>query len=84
MYVSTNLYDLHLSLSSISPLLSFLLSQVVFCDRSEIIVSAEARVISFVSKQGLRSEHALDTLRQSGEARGEWRRGEERRGGDEG
>jgi polo-like kinase 1 len=36
--------------------------QVVFYDKSEILISSEARVITYVNKVGERSEHALDDM----------------------
>ena len=36
--------------------------QVVFYDRSEVLLSSEAKVITYVSKQGLRTEHSLDQV----------------------
>jgi len=40
--------------------------QVVFYDRSEVLLSSEARVITYVSKQGQRSEHSLDDVLSTG------------------
>ncbi|KAJ1440139.1 kinase-like domain-containing protein [Ochromonadaceae sp. CCMP2298] len=40
--------------------------QVVFYDRSEVLLSSEARVITYVSKQGQRSEHSLDDVLHTG------------------
>lgn len=40
--------------------------QVVFFDRSEILLTAEAHVITYVNKEGLRSEHSLQEALQSG------------------
>ena len=40
--------------------------QVVFYDRSEVLLSAEARVITYVSKLGQRSEHSLDDVLMTG------------------
>ena len=34
--------------------------------RSEVLLSSEARVITYVSKQGQRSEHSLDDVLQTG------------------
>eukprot|EP01032_Pedospumella_encystans_P018691 gene18691-21270_t len=42
--------------------------QVVFFDRSEVLVSAEARVITHVSKLGQRTEHTIDNVLASGRA----------------
>ena len=40
--------------------------QVVFFDRSEVLLSSEARIVTYVSKQGLRSEHSLEEVLQTG------------------
>eukprot|EP01032_Pedospumella_encystans_P015350 gene15350-17564_t len=40
--------------------------QVVFFDRSEVLITAEARLITFVSKMGERTEHTLDDVLASG------------------
>lgn len=40
--------------------------QVVFFDRSEVLLSSEARVITYVSKQGERSHHCLSDVLQTG------------------
>jgi polo-like kinase 1 len=40
--------------------------QVVFYDRSEILLSSEARVITYVNKQGARTEHSLDQVLSNG------------------
>ena len=40
--------------------------QVVFFDRSEVLLSSEARVITYVNKQGERSEHSLSDVLQTG------------------
>jgi serine/threonine protein kinase len=40
--------------------------QVVFFDRSEILLTAEAHVITYVNKEGMRSEHSLQEALQSG------------------
>ena len=40
--------------------------QVVFFDRSEVLVFAKARVITYVSKLGQRSDHMLDDVLPSG------------------
>lgn len=40
--------------------------QVVFFDQSEVLLACEARVVSFVSKEGQRSEHTLDDVFRSG------------------
>jgi pSer/pThr/pTyr-binding forkhead associated (FHA) protein len=36
--------------------------QVVFYDRSEVLLSSEARVITYVNKQLVRTEHSLDDI----------------------
>lgn len=40
--------------------------QVVFFDRSEVLLSSEARIVTYVNKQGLRSEHSLEEVLQTG------------------
>jgi hypothetical protein len=40
--------------------------QIVFFDRSEILLSSEARVVTYVAKQGERSEHSLEEVLQEG------------------
>lgn len=40
--------------------------QVVFYDRSEILLSSEARIITYVNKQGVRTEHSLDQVLVNG------------------
>lgn len=40
--------------------------QVVFFDQSEILLSSEARVVSFVNKDGQRSSHTLDSVFRNG------------------
>jgi len=40
--------------------------QVVFFDRSEVLLSSEARIVTFVNKQGVRSEHSLEEVLQTG------------------
>jgi polo-like kinase 1 len=40
--------------------------QVVFFDRSEILLSSEARIVTYVSKAGDRSEHSLEEVLQHG------------------
>ncbi|KAJ1430239.1 hypothetical protein B484DRAFT_52587 [Ochromonadaceae sp. CCMP2298] len=40
--------------------------QVVFYDRSEVLLSSEARAITYVSKQGGRSQHSLDEVLSRG------------------
>ena len=42
--------------------------QVVFFDRSEILLSSEARIVTFVNKQGVRSEHSLEEVLAKGRA----------------
>jgi hypothetical protein len=37
-----------------------------FCICSEVLLSSEARVITYVSKTGQRSEHSLDDVLQTG------------------
>lgn len=39
------------------------------CVHSEVLLSSEARVITYVSKQGQRSEHSLDEVLQTGMSR---------------
>jgi serine/threonine protein kinase len=40
--------------------------QVVFFDRSEVLLSSEARIVTFVNKQGIRSEHSLEEVLKTG------------------
>ena len=40
--------------------------QIVFYDRSEVLLSSEARMVTYVNKQGQRSEHSLDEVLSSG------------------
>jgi polo-like kinase 1 len=40
--------------------------QVVFFDRSEVLLSSEARVVTFVSKAGIRTEHTLEEVLHTG------------------
>ena len=40
--------------------------QVVFFDRSEILLSSEARIVTFVNKQSVRSEHSLEEVLAKG------------------
>lgn len=40
--------------------------QVVFYDRSEVLLSSEARIITYVNKSGERSEHSLDDVMLAG------------------
>jgi len=42
--------------------------QVVFFDRSEVLLSSEARVVTFMDKQGVRTEHSLDEVLRTGRA----------------
>lgn len=43
--------------------------QVVFYDRSEVLLSAQANVITYVNKQAVRTEFSLDSILSSGESR---------------
>jgi polo-like kinase 1 len=45
--------------------------QVVFFDRSEILLSSEARMVTYVDKQGVRSEHTLEEVLQTGKSNDE-------------
>jgi hypothetical protein len=40
--------------------------QIVFYDRSEVLLSSEARMVTYVNKQGQRSEHSLDDVLLTG------------------
>ena len=40
--------------------------QVLFFDRSEVLLSSEARMVTYVNKQGVRSEHSLEEVLQTG------------------
>ena len=40
--------------------------QVLFYDRSEVLLSSEARMVTYVSKQNVRSEHTLEEVLQTG------------------
>ena len=40
--------------------------QVVFFDRSEVLLSSEARVVTYVNKQGAREEHSLEEVLHTG------------------
>lgn len=40
--------------------------QVVFFDQSEVLLSSEARVVTYVSKSGARSDHTLDEVLHTG------------------
>jgi polo-like kinase 1 len=40
--------------------------QVLFFDRSEVLLSSEARMVTYVNKQGARSEHSLEEVLQTG------------------
>ena len=42
--------------------------QVVFFDQSEVILSSEARVMSYLSKTGVRSNYTLETVFNSGKS----------------
>jgi serine/threonine protein kinase len=42
--------------------------QVVFFDRSEILLSSEARIVTYLDKQGARSLHSLDDVIRTGRA----------------
>jgi hypothetical protein len=37
---------------------------VLFFDRSEVLLSSEARAVTYVNKQGARSEHTLEEVLQ--------------------
>ena len=41
--------------------------QVVFFDRSEVLLSSEARVVTYVNKLGVREEHSLEEVLHTGE-----------------
>jgi polo-like kinase 1 len=36
--------------------------QVLFFDRSEVLLSSEARMVTYVNKQNVRSEHSLEEV----------------------
>ena len=40
--------------------------QVVFFDRSEVLLSPEARMVTYVNKTGIREEHSLEDVLHSG------------------
>ena len=40
--------------------------QVVFFDRSEVLLSPEARVVTYVNKSGSREEHSLEEVLHNG------------------
>jgi hypothetical protein len=40
--------------------------QVVFFDRSEVLLSPEARIVTYVNKTGVREEHSLEQVLHSG------------------
>lgn len=40
--------------------------QVVFFDRSEVLLSSEARVVTYVNKQGTREDHSLEDVLHAG------------------
>jgi polo-like kinase 1 len=40
--------------------------QVVFFDQSEVLLASEARIVCFVSKEGERSEHTLESVFKNG------------------
>eukprot|EP00605_Chrysophyceae_sp_TOSAG23-4_P002605 GSChrysophyteH1.ASY1.ANO1.2876.1 assembled CDS len=40
--------------------------QVVFFDRSEVLLSSEARVVTYVNKQGMREDHSLEEVLHAG------------------
>ena len=42
--------------------------QVVFFDRTEVLLSSEARVVTYLDKQGLRIQHSLDEVLRTGRA----------------
>jgi hypothetical protein len=40
--------------------------QVVFFDRSEVLLSSEARIVTYVNKQGAREQHTLEDVLHTG------------------
>ena len=42
--------------------------QVVFFDRTEVLLSSEARIVTYLDKQGVRIQHSLDEVLRTGRA----------------